>query len=204
MRIMGPALGLRGELRAHAGELPLRVEGEFAAGPARYSSPVSGDIDGVRRIGSMLHLRAARADPDLWMPQAGIGVTTEWTDLRGTSSLGKRGYERFNLALWLSASWDLERENAAGATVVRAAILLQGWQRSMLSQANSDYLNVTNRQRRGALLSVERPFRIESTHASIRLGLREVGRSNLVAAGTDVYAYEPTNRTVDLTVTVWR
>jgi hypothetical protein len=204
MQIVGPAVGFRGEARVRAAERPVIVEAELGAGIADYSSPVSGNIDGIRRVGSALFARSAEVDDRQWMPQPGLGLTTEWTDLRGTSSLGKRGYERFNLALWLSANWALERERAEGATRLRAAVMLHGWQWSGLAQANPTYLNVLNKQRRGALVSVERFFRIEDSRASLRLGVRAVGNSDTVAAGVDVTAYEPTNRTVELTLTVWR
>jgi hypothetical protein len=204
MQIVGPAVGFRGEARVRAAERSFAVEGEIAAGIADYSSPVSGNIDGIGRIGSALFVRAAEVGDALWMPQPGLGLTTEWTDLRGTSSLGKSGYERFNLSLWLSADWALERERSEGATRFRAALMLHGWQWSGLAQANANYLNVTNQQRRGAMLSAERFFRIEDSRASLRLSARAVGKSDTVSAGVDVTAYEPTNRTVELTLTVWR
>jgi hypothetical protein len=203
MRIVGPAIGLRAEAYVRAGEVPVRLEGELAAGVANYSSPESGTIEGFPRIGSMFHLQDAAIDENRWIPRPGIGISTEWTDLRGQSSLGKQGYERFNLALWLSATWDLEREREAGSTRLRAAFMVQGWQSSMLNQANPTYLNVINRQRRGALVSIERPFQVDETRWAARLSFRAVGRSDLVDAG-QAPVYEPSNRTLELTLSIWQ
>lgn len=203
MRIVGPAIGLRAEAYVRAGEVPVRLEGELAAGVANYSSPDSGTIEGFPRMGSMLHLQGAVIDENRWIPRPGIGITTEWTDLRGQSSLGKQGYERFNLALWVSATWDLERERDDGSTRLRAAFMAQGWQSSMLNQANPAYLNVINRQRRGALVSIERPFRMDETRWAARLNFRAVGRSDLVDAG-QAPVYEPSNRTLELTLSIWQ
>ena len=211
MRIAGPALGGRAEATIESAHWPLLLEGEVSAGVVDYSSPVSGRIEDSRRIGSMLHLGIAKRDSRVWVPQPGLGLTTEWTDLRGVSSIGSgsdrrvfNGYQRFNASFWLSASWDLERERDEGATRLRAALLLAGWQRSMLSQAVLGYADVTNRQHRGLLVSAERPFRLLEQKASIRLGVRTHGRSNTVNAAPGVLVYEPANQTLDIGLTVWR
>ena len=203
MWIAGPSAGLRSEAQIRWGERAFLVEGELGVGVANYSSPESGSIEGFLRTGSALHVHAAQTAELPWVPRPGFGVTTEWTDLRGQSSLGKQGYERFNLALWLSATWDVERDRAEGATRVRAAIMARGWQSSMLSQASPAYLNVINEQNRGGMMSVERPFRIDGARLAARLSVRAVGRSNLVDGGSSP-VYEPANHTIDLTLTLWR
>jgi hypothetical protein len=86
---------------------------------------------------------------------------------------------------------------------LRAALLLAGWQRSMLAQAGAQYQNVTNIQRRGLLLSLEQPWRWGETRASIRVQLRVVERSNYVSAGANT-VYEPANRSAELSVTFWQ
>ena len=203
MRIAGVGLGLRGETYAEAFQQPLAIEGEVIAGLSNYTSPVSGDIDGLRRIGTMLHLQSARLAGDAWVPRPGLMMTTEWTDLRGVSTLGKAGYERFNLSVWLSGTWDIERERGSGATRLRAALLLQGRQVSLLSQTGLGFRDVTNIQRRGLMASIETPFQIEDRHASLRLSIKAVGRSDLVQASATSYAYEPVNRAAELTFTLW-
>lgn len=203
MRIAGAGLGLRGETTVEGLEAPLAIEGEVIAGLANYTSPVSGDLNGVRRIGTMVHLQPARLSDDPWTPRPGLMMTTEWTDLRGVTTLGKVGYERFNLSLWLSGTWDIERDRAPGATRLRAALLLQGRQASLLSQTGLGFRDVTNVQRRGLMASIETPFQIDDRAASLRLSLKVVGRSDVVAASTTSDAYEPVNRAVDLTFTLW-
>jgi hypothetical protein len=138
-----------------------------------------------------------------WIPRPEFGLTTEWTDLRGRSTAGKMGYERFNLSLWLGGSWEIADEQRANVMQLRAALLLAGWQRSMLAQAGAQYQNVTNIQRRGLLLSLEQPWRWGETRASIRVQLRAVERSNYVSAGANT-VYEPANRSAELSVTFWQ
>jgi len=203
MRITGVGLGLRGETSVAAFQQPLAIEGEVIAGLSNYTSPVSGEINGLRRIGTMLHLQPANLADDPWVPRPGLMMTTEWTDLRGVSTFGKLGYERFNLSVWLSGTWDIERERAPGATRLRAALLLQGRQVSLLSQTGLGFRDVTNIQRRGLMASIETPFQIEDRPASLRLSIKVVGRSDLVPASTTRNAYEPLNRAAELTFTVW-
>lgn len=203
MRIAGAGLGLRGETTVEGLDEPLAVEGEVIAGLSNYTSPVSGDLNGVRRIGTMLHLQPVRLADDPHVPRPGLMMTTEWTDLRGVSTFGKVGYERFNLSLWLSGTWDIERDRAPGATRLRAALLLQGRQVSLLSQTGLGFRDVTNIQRRGLMASIETPFQIDDRAASLRLSIKVVGRSDLVSASTTSDAYEPLNRSADLTFTLW-
>ena len=203
MQISGPALGLRAERPFQAAERPWALEGELWLGRADYTSPVSGNIDGVLRLGSAFFLHPVGRPAAAWIPRPEAGLTTEWTDLRGLSTSGKAGYERFNLSLWLGGSWEISPAEQTNAIQLRAAFLLTGWQRSMLAQAGSQYQNVTNTQRRGVLLSLEQPWVLGGTRASLRLQLRGVERSNFVSAGTST-VYEPANRSAELSVTFWQ
>lgn len=203
MQIAGPALGLRADRPFQAAERPWALEGEVWLGRADYTSPVSGNIDGVLRLGSAFFLHPVGRPAAAWIPRPEAGLTTEWTDLRGLSTSGKAGYERFNLSLWLGGSWEIAPAQQSNAIQLRAALLLTGWQRSMLAQAGSQYQNVTNTQRRGVLVSLEQPWALGETRASLRLQLRGVERSNFVSAGTST-VYEPANRSAELSVTFWQ
>jgi hypothetical protein len=203
MRIAGPALGLRVEREVVMDERPIRLEAEILKGQGDYSSPVSGEISGVERLASAWHA-STQLDMPSWVPRPGFALTTEWTDLRGISSKGQAGYERFNASLWLSGSWQLETEREAGPTQLRAALLLHGWQRSFLSQANNTLGDVTNQQSRGLWIAVERPFLLGGSPSSLRVGWRLYGRSDLRAANSRVSVYEPANRAFEVALTVWR
>lgn len=203
MQIAGPALGLRADRPFQAAERSFVLASEVSVGRADYSSPVSGDINGLLRIGSAFFLHPDGRPAAAWIPRPEFGLTTEWTDLRGRSTAGRVGYERFNLSLWLGGSWEIADEQRANVMQLRAALLLTGWQRSMLAQAGAQYQNVTNTQRRGMMLSLEQPWQWGETRASVRVQLRAVERSNFVSAGTDT-VYEPANRSAELSVTFWR
>ena len=203
MQIAGPALGLRADRPYQAFERSWMLEGEVWLGRSDYSSSVSGNIDGVFRIGSAFFLHPADRPAAAWIPRPEAGLTTEWTDLRGLSTSGMAGYERFNLSLWLGGSWEISPVEQTNAIQLRAALLLTGWQRSLLAQAGSQYPNVTNTQRRGLLVSLEQPWMLGETRASLRLQLRGVERSNFVSAGTST-VYEPANRSAELSVTFWQ
>ena len=203
MQITGPALGLRADRPFQAAERSFVLAGEVSVGRADYSSPVSGDINGLLRIGSAFFLHPDGRPAAALIPRPEFGLTTEWTDLRGRSTAGRVGYERFNLSLWLGGSWEIADEQRANVMQLRAALLLTGWQRSMLAQAGAQYQNVTNTQRRGMMLSLEQPWQWGETRASVRVQFRAVERSNFVSAGTDT-VYEPANRSAELSVTLWR
>lgn len=203
MQITGPALGLRADRPFQAAERSFVLASEVSVGRADYSSPVSGDINGLLRVGSAFFLHPDGRPAAAWIPRPEFGLTTEWTDLRGRSTAGRVGYERFNLSLWLGGSWEIADEQRANVMQLRAALLLTGWQRSMLAQAGAQYQNVTNTQRRGMMLSLEQPWQWGETRASVRVQLRAVERSNFVSAGTDT-VYEPANQSAELSVTFWR
>jgi len=203
MRITGPALGLRAQRNLTLDEQAVYLEGEVLLGQGEYTSPVSGDISGVTRVASAWHV-STRFDTPYWVPRPGLALTTEWTDLRGMSTRGQAGYERFNASVWVSGSWALDTEREAGATQLRAALLLHGWQRSMLSQANYTLGDVTNQQTRAVWLSLERPFTLGESPASLRLGWRWYGRSDLRAASSRVLVFEPVNQAFEAALTIWR
>lgn len=203
MQIAGPAIGLRADRPFRALERAWKLEGEVWMGRADYSSPVSGNIDGVPRLGSAFFAYPDGRPAAAWIPRPEAGLTTEWTDLRGLSTAGKAGYERFNLSLWLGGSLEIPAVRQTSALRLRAALLLTGWQRSLLAQAGSQYQNVTNIQRRGVLVSLEQPWVWGETRVSLRLQLRGVERSNFVSAGTST-VYEPANRSAELSVTFWQ
>jgi hypothetical protein len=74
----------------------------------------------------------------------------QWTDLRGSSSTGHRGYERLGVRGW----WGVDVDPVPGARL-GAAVLLHGRQHSWLSQANQTLPNIVNRQTKGWWLQLE-------------------------------------------------
>lgn len=202
MQVSGPTVGIRAERMVDSRSEGLRAQAEIRLGRPDYSSRNTGDIANTGWLSTQWH-----ADKKIyqhpWAPRPGLSISTEWNNLSGRSTTGNPGYERLNAAVWLTGSWDLHVDDRLGPTTLRAAAMLRGWQRSMLSQASRDLSDVTNLQHRGVWLAVETPVNWGGHRSSIRAGWRLVGRSDLRAAGPNRWVEEPTNRMLELSWTVW-
>ena len=202
MRLTGPTLGVRAEGNIGLGGESFRAQAELTLGRFHYTSPLSGELSGTKWLGTQWHV-SYKVDGPAWMPRPGIAFSTEWSDLRGRTSTGNPGYERFNASVWLSGAWDIAHDETDGPTVLRAALLVRGWQRSLLSQARRDFVDVTNQQSRGIWLAAEKPMRLGDYKTSVRLGWRLVGRSDTRSASNTEFVFEPTNRAIEASVTFW-
>lgn len=202
MRVSGPTVGIRAERMVSPGSEALRAEAEVRTGRPDYSSRNTGDIAHTGWLSTQWHV-SQKIYQQPWAPRPGLSVSTEWNDLNGRSTTGNPGYERFNASVWLTGSWDLHVDERLGPTTLRAAALMRGWQRSMLSQASRDLSNVTNLQRRGLWLAIETPVQLGDHRSSVRAGWRLVSKSDLRAAGANRWVEEPTNRMLELSWTLW-
>ncbi|HKW37188.1 MAG TPA: hypothetical protein VJO54_05195 [Burkholderiales bacterium] len=130
-----------------------RIDARASYGSLDYRG--SGSMSGVPDL--ILETRAvAGFDWDLGgatlSPYAGLGYRYLYDDLNGYSSTGAAGYRRYSNYLYapigltlrfaLSADWVL-------APTAELDVFLRGKQKSMLSDANSAFSNVTNTQDHG-------------------------------------------------------
>jgi hypothetical protein len=200
MRLDGPAVGLG------VSWAPVTLQGgavdfEGELGTVDYRSRDSGDMEGARRFRTASALWLGRASVGPW-PRPGVGLTTEWTDLRGLTTTGAAGYERFNRSLWLLGQWhmNLFAQGERPATF-QAGVLMAGWHDSYLSQAGR-YSDVTNRQRRGLSLAVDAPWEYEGIKLSLGLRVQRYSDSDRAVSAGLGSVYEPANRSVDIRLSV--
>lgn len=201
MRLDGPVIGLK--LAASPGLLRGGLI-EFAAevGTVDYWSESSGARDGARRIRTDGLVFIGPLRPG-WQPQPGLGLSTEWTDLRGFTTGEAKGYERFNLSLWLAAQWWIEPLSLPERpATLRAGVLISGWQASYLSQVSSSYGDVINRQRRGLSLALDAPWQYDGWRGSLGLRVQRYADSGVDYSPGLGPVYEPANRSLDLRLSV--
>lgn len=152
MHLSGPGLYVGTERQSvdAAWWSPQRWHASAVVGQLAYGSTRTGALNGV----PWLQLQAG---PRWRLPSwggyswsTGPTMDVQWTDLRGSSSTGHRGYERLGLRGW----WGLDVSPLTG-TRLSGALLLRGRQHSRLSQANPTLPNVVNRQTSGWWLQLE-------------------------------------------------
>lgn len=204
MKMSGAGAGLRLDRLWALGGQGLRLEGEFSVGESKYSSSESGIMNGIERMASAWHVSSSAAPSSRWAPKPGLALTTDWTDLRGRTSNGSTGYERFNTSMWLTGEWLFEPDRTEGPTRVRLGLLVRGWHRSMFSQAQSGLADITNQQNRGVWLSVEQPLKLGDVPTTFRVGWKVYGQSDTRSISATRTAYEPSSRSVEVGLTVWQ
>ena len=201
MRLDGPIAGLK------AAWAPESLEGgqiDFEAdlGSVDYRSAASGQLDGALRIRTSTTLLAGPLTPG-WHPRLGLAFTTEWSDLRGLTTGGASGYQRFNRSLWLAAQWRVSLLSTVDqAATLQAGVLIAGWHDSYLSQVSALYGDVTNRQRRGLSIALDAPWRYEGWRGSLGLRVQRYDDSDLEFSPGLGGVYEPANRSFDIRLSV--
>ncbi len=204
MRLTGPAVNLRYELITEP-QSPWLLEVGATLARMKYSSQETGNLSGVVDVGT--DWRAFHALGSVWgRPiHAGLSVRTHWNDLRGTTSTGHEGYIRKNVGVWGNLRWRQRLDTNEGDAVTVSytlGILLAGWHKSYLSQANSNYGNVLNRQHRGLTLGAQGRWRLEGRDVEPYVQYTWVGNSDVIQSG-DVWVTEPSNRRLLLGVVFW-
>lgn len=192
MQLSGPQAGLQWRYRPwQAGwstGWPEQMNMDAEIGGLRYSSHETGSLHGVVSLGGRasglwrLHDSGDRA----W--HAGLQIDLLWTDLRGTSSTGHRGYRRLGSKLWAVLQFS---PDALGSQWQWGA-LLRGRQDSLLSDMGER--DITNTQRQGFFVAYQhRP--LPGAWGAMRPWLRyaDVRRSDL-----DGRYYEPHNRQLQI------
>ena len=165
MQLAGAHLGLHLRWAQPRGLENWAFEAHALLGAPDYSSPVSGTID--RRPTVQTAWRALYGKPVGTEPAARFEAGLEWqayyNDLRGTTSRGDVGYERERYGLWAVVAYQAPVAGAqawgAQSWRLEAAVLLQGWAVSRLSQVSTVYDDTVNRQNRGLALRAQRSYR---------------------------------------------
>jgi hypothetical protein len=160
MKITGPELGLH--LRMSDLQILPRVqlEADGLIGAQDYSSR-DGTLSDRRtldfRVRALYQLMPTTADRGLY---TGLALQNSYTDIRGELKAGTvRGYERLNQSAWLalqwrnSLSWDVLPK--VQSYQLDLGVLLDGRQRSYLSQVSGAYRDTTNKQSSGWYLQLQ-------------------------------------------------
>jgi hypothetical protein len=202
MRLVGPSAGLRVETVEGALEWG-DAEAEVHMGLLNYASPISGRLNGIPSLQGRVALWWG-SSPSGALPRLGLAAQSEWTDLRGTTDRGAEGYERLGVSLWVQGEWRLTSEADAKARAPRlvASVLMLGRQQSWLSQVSALYPDITNRQRRGAMLRLEVPWSADGRQGLVYAGYRYLDDSDRQSLPLGGYVYEPASRTIKLGVSV--
>lgn len=189
MQLTGPEATLQWRSQPAAPGWPDSVQVDLGAASLAYSSNGTGTMHAVPALSgrgtALWHLHVN--EEATW--RAGLQLDLVWTDLRGTSSTGHRGYRRLGSKAWAV----LERESADGGRTQIGA-LLQGRQDSLLSDTGAR--DISNTQRSGLYLAYQH-------HAIGEMVLRPWLRySQIGKSAYDGPYFEPSNRTLQVGVLI--
>ena len=148
MNLKGPELGVHWKSRTWG---PVSLEADTHLGLQNYNSVPSGRLDSVLNVDTYWRaFRASTAQPQ-W--QYGLALHHHANFFRGTTSLGFGGYDRLSTQVWLPVRW---QSDSAKPWTVDAGWLLWGAHVSRLSQVNTRFQDVTNRQRKGIYFQISK------------------------------------------------
>lgn len=145
MRLEGPMARLQWRTLQNHSVWPDVLVADVAAADLRYNSQSTGTIHHVpglsSRISGLWNLDANAASPLL----AGLQLELDWTDMRGTSSTGHKGYRRQGSKAWMV----MQYPNVVWGTL-QAGALLMGRQLSQLSDIPGNRIpDIINSQKQG-------------------------------------------------------
>lgn len=192
MKLEGPQLTLRAQHTSQQAGWPDLLEADIGVGSLRYSSQGSGSLSQVPLVRGQASALWGVEPSGQW--RAGLQLEATWTDLRGTTSTGHSGYERFN-----SKAWAVLQYEPPSTSRTELGLLLRGRQQSYLSQANPTLPDVTNTQKRGVFLAYRHsPLAGPSGGGyGLRPWIRYTSVSNSDQVGVEGW-YEPRNRTLQI------
>ena len=192
MKLEGPQLTLRAQHISQEAGWPKLLEADIGVGSLRYSSHGSGSLSQVPMLRGQASALWDIEPSGQW--RAGLQLEATWTDLRGTTSTGHSGYERFN-----SKAWAVLQYEPPSTSRTELGLLLRGRQQSYLSQANPTLPDITNTQKRGVFLAYRHsPLAGPSGGGyGLRPWIRYTSVSNSDQVGVEGW-YEPRNRTLQI------
>jgi hypothetical protein len=149
MQLKGPEVGLHARFRGLSEMPQTQFETDVLLGKQKYTSESSGSKTGVTNLETrwraLVPLFSDASTNEGFF--AGLALHTLWNDLRGTTTFQGNtygGYQRSASQLWLPVRW------ASGDVwELDAGILIYGRHTSKLSEANTNYKDIVNTQRRG-------------------------------------------------------
>ena len=192
MKLEGPQLTLRAQHHSQQDGWPRLLEADIGVGSLRYSSQGSGSLSQVPLLRGQASALWPLEPAGQW--RAGLQLEATWTDLRGTTSTGDSGYERFN-----SKAWAMLQYETSSTARTELGLLLRGRQQSYLSQAHPTLPDITNTQKHGIFLAY-RHSPLDGP-SGVGYGLRPWIRYTSVSTSDEVGAdrwYEPRNRTLQI------
>lgn len=195
MSLKGPELGVHWQ-RVHSELNTLEVDAVL--GLQKYSSTQSGRLNQLLNLDTRWQfLRTSELTPH-W--HFGIALHTHSNFFRGNTSLGFGGYDRLSTQLWLPVRW---QQTGNHNMSVGAGLLLMGEHISRLSQLNSSFQDVTNKQTKGVYLQFNK--KMNSSHGELEPYLRWTWVDNsdvrsLNLKGQKEGAFEPSNNRIQLGV----
>ena len=189
MRLTGPEAKLHWQYRTQTPNWPAKLQAELGLASLQYNSTNTGSLHNLPGITA----RAAALWPlhvseySGW--HLGLQIDMVWTDLRGISSTGHKGYRRLGTKAWGT----LQHETSQGS-IAELGVLLRGRQDSLLSDTGG--YDISNTQRKGLYLSYQ--------HSPLQ-GLWHqpkpwVRYSQIERSDNDRIYYEPRNKTLELGV----
>ena len=198
MKIAGPELGLHLRMSDLQGLPRVQLEADGLIGAQDYGSRQGGLSDRRTfdfRGRALYQLMPTNGDRGLY---AGLAYQASYSDLQGDLQAGKfRGYERLNQSAWLALQW---RNNLKWDALPKVqgyqldlGVLLDGRQRSYLSQVGGAYRDTTNKQTSGWYLQLQGSW-VAERGLTLEPFLRytQVGTSDTVSSGAGT-ATEPAN-----------
>ena len=158
MRLQGPEMGLYLRLSDVAWGGHWGLEADVLYGRQDYESTNTGrksDIPNIETRSRIMYAHTAQstAGPALGLSY-GLAFHTLWSNSEGATTTNNGGYLRKAYQLWAPLRWRQGLAPGAWATAWTAegGVLLTGQHISMLSQVSSNFIDVTNRQNKGAYL----------------------------------------------------
>lgn len=165
MQLRGPEMGLH----LRVSEMPnwprWHAEGDVMGSLQRYASP-SGRLNNVKNLETRWRLMYQFGPQGEQGFFVGPAVHTLHNDLRGITDRGAAGYQRETLGLWLALQWrqPLSVDGALSSlsnVQLDSGLLLRARHNSYLSQANRNYPDIGNTQRKGFYVQAKLGFKAE-------------------------------------------
>ena len=151
MQLQGPEIGAHAKLSAWTAWPSAQLEADVLLGKQQYTSENSGSMNGVTNLETRWRALVPVSD-EFENLRVGLAVHTLWNDLRGTTSFNQKtygGYERNATQLWLPIRW-----SSTQAWDMDAGLLIVGKHTSKLSQVNTSYTDIVNKQHHGQYVQV--------------------------------------------------
>ena len=154
VKIWGPRVGVTGAYTATAANLFLKIDGRYSYGSLKYEG--SGTQDSIPD--SILEIRGVFGRdylPGSWFslsPYVGLGYRYLYNDLRGTSSTGAIGFQRYSNYFYAPLGLT-SRMNVNAQWVIAPTIeydyFIRGRQKSKLTDTGLGFGDGTNSQNKG-------------------------------------------------------